>query len=251
MKNFSKATVVVTALFVIALASRPSRSVGTVPQLPYEEVNAYFDGAKWSSGSTQCDATREVTIIKPIGQSNSVRWTSFQKATPARKTDLTLRQKGDPDCGMMKCYTTYVGPASYIVMDSNYRDEDAYWTHAVEIGKGKSPGQPLGECRWMERTRVALVTEARTIYITQENNGSLTYQTFNYKAASKAPSLVVKKGTSSVNSDGETFTFNNAGYTYEVKVGGSDKPFAEVSVKKDGAVVQKERVLAYTYAKKS
>ena len=252
MKNLIGTIAALSVLVMLAFGSQPSSASETgAVQLPYEEIDAYFDGREWATGSTQCDGNREVTIIKPIGESTSVHWISFLKTSPMRKTDLTLRQKGDSDCGMMKCYTTYVGPASYIVMDSNYRDEDAYWIHGVEIGKGKTPGEPMDECRWFERMRVALVTEARTIYITQTADGAFEYRTFNYNAVRKTPSLIVKNGTSSINNGTESFNFNNAGYTYEVNVSASGKPFAEVLVKKDGATVQKERVLSYAYAKKS
>jgi hypothetical protein len=225
-------------------------------QLPYEEVNAFADGAKWVSGSTQCDGSRNITILKPIGTSNSIHLMSFPKSEPARRSEITMRQKGDPDCGMMKCYSTYLASSGlrYVIMDSNYRDEDAYWLHAVMVGKGKDAEGKLDECRWIERTRVAIVTELRTIYITQNEAGGLEYKTFNYKGAAADPSVTVKDGKSRLDrAKGiESFTFTNGDYAYEVTVGISEKkPLAEVLVKKNGATIQTEDCLAYSYARKA
>lgn len=226
-------------------------------QYPYEEINAYYDGAKWVGGGTQCDGSREITIVKPVGKSNAIRLTIFPKSQPTQKTELTLRQKGDPDCGMMKCYSTYVAPGSnqrYVIMDSNYRDEDAYWIHAVMVGKGKAAESNMDECRWLERTRVALITEMRSIYVTQNEAGGLEYKSFNHKGASTEPSVIVKDGKRELDSAKgiESFTFTNGEFTYVVNVSTSEKrPFAEVLVKKNGETIQKERSLAYSYAKKS
>ncbi|MDT4895428.1 MAG: hypothetical protein QOH25_505 [Acidobacteriota bacterium] len=226
-------------------------------QYPYEEINAYYDGAKWVRGGIQCDGSREITIVKPVGKSRNVRVMMFPKSQSAHKTEFTLRQKGEPDCGMMKCFSTYVAPGNskrYVIMESNYRDEEAYWIHGVQMGKGKAAESNLDECRWLERTRVALVTEQRTIYVTQTEAGGLEYRSFNYKGATSEPSVTVKDGKSKLDSAKgiESFTFTNGEYTYELNVSTSEKrPFAEVLVKKNGETVQKERCLTYTYAKKT
>jgi hypothetical protein len=227
-------------------------------QLPYEEMNAYYDGAKWVSGATQCDGSREVTIVKPIGKSETaIRLTSFPKSAPLQKTELTLRRKGDPDCGMMKCFSTYVTPGSrqrYVIMESNYRDEEAYWIHGVSVGKGKAAENKMDECRWLERARVALITEARSIYVTQTEAGGLEYKSYNHKGAGTEPSTTVKNGKSELipSNGNESFTFKNGEFTYVINVSTSEEhPFAEVLVKKNGATIQKERCLAYSYAKKS
>jgi hypothetical protein len=251
------------------LLSSTKHSQGTIPagnmvaeslvnaQLPYEEINAYYDGAKWVSGATQCDGSREVTIVKPIGKSNNIHLTTFQKNAPTQKTELTLRQKGDADCGMMKCFSTYVAPGSshrYVIMESNYRDEDAYWIHGVSVGKGKAAENKMDECRWLERARVALITDARSIYVTQNESGGLEYRSYNHKGAGAEPSTTVKDGKSEFDSSRgmESFTFTNGEFTYVVNVGTSEKkPFAEVLVRKNGSVIQKEHCLAYSYARKS
>ncbi len=268
MKTILKAfglTLSVSAL----LLSSTRHSQGTSPagrsgattlagaQYPYEEINAYYNGTRWVSGGTQCDGSREVTIVKPAGNLNTVRVTCFLKSQPTRKTELTFRLKGDPDCGMMKCYSTYVAPGSnrrYVIMDSNYRDEEAYWIHAVMIGKGKAAENNMDECRWHERTRVALITEMRSIYVTQNEAGALEYQSFNHKGAGAEPSATAKDGKSNLDpAKGiESFTFKNGEYTYEVNVSTSaERPFAEVLVKKNGETIQRERCLVYSYAKKT
>jgi hypothetical protein len=238
-------------------AGHPNAAIPTKMQLPYEEINAYYDGGKWVSGGIQCDGSREVTIVKPVGKSSAVRVTTFPKSEPRRKTELSLRQKGDPDCGMMKCFSTYVAPDArkrHVIMESNYRDEEAYWIHGVQIGKGRAAENNMDECRWLERTRVALITEQRSIYVTQTESGGLEYKSYNHKGASKEPSTIVKDGKQELDSARgiESFTFTNGGFTYVVNVSMSEvHPFAEVLVKKNGETIQKEKCLAYAYAKKS
>jgi hypothetical protein len=268
MKTIFKAVGLVVSVSVLLLSST-HHSQGTTaarhseaaaranPQLPYEEINAYYDGTRWVAGGIQCDGNREVTIVKPVGRSNAVRVMTFPKSVPARKTEVTLRQKGDPDCGMMKCFSTYLAPGSrerYVIMESNYRDEEAYWIHGVQIGKGRAAENNMGECRWIERTRAALITDMRSIYVTQDESGGLEYKSFNHKGASSRPSTTVKGGKAEFDSARgmESFTFPNGEFTYVINVSTSAKrPFAEVLVKKNGATIQKEHCLAYSYAKKS
>lgn len=268
MKTVVKAIGLAVSVSALLISSTPhsqgtSSNVASIAptlasaQYPYEEINAYYDGTKWVSGGTQCDGSREVTIVKPVGKSNTIRLTTFQKSQPTQKTELTLRQKGDPDCGMMKCFSTYVASGSnqrYVIMDSNYRDEEAYWIHAVMIGKGKEAESNLDECRWLERTRVALITEMRSIYVTQDEAGGLEYKSFNHKGAGTEPSVTVKDGKHELDSARgiESFTFTNGEFTYVINVSTSEKrPFAEVLVKKNGETIQKEHCLVYSYAKKS
>jgi hypothetical protein len=269
VKTIFKAVALAISLSVLLLSST-QHSRGTIPaahsdaarlveaQLPYEEINAYYDGTKWVSGATQCDGSREVTIVKPIGKSETaIRVTTFPKSAPQQKTELTLRRKGDPDCGMMKCFSTYVAPGSrqrYVIMESNYRDEEAYWIHGVWVGKGKAAENKMDECRWLERARVALITDARSIYVTQTEAGGLEYQSYNHKGAGAEPSTVVKDGKQALDSARgiESFTFTNGEFTYVVNVGTTEKhPFAEVLVKKNGATIQKEHCLVYSYSRKS
>ncbi|MDT4956167.1 MAG: hypothetical protein QOH63_1638 [Acidobacteriota bacterium] len=268
MKTVIKAIGLTVSVWALLLSSaQHSRGVVTAGhseaatlaglQYPYEEINAYFDGAKWVSGGTQCDGSREVTIVKPVGKSNNIRVTAFQKSAPVQKTELTLKQKGEPDCGMMKCFSTYVAPGSgqrYVIMDSNYRDDESYWIHTVWIGKGKAAEDNMDECRWLERARVALITDLRSIYVTQDESGGFEYKSFNFKGASTEPSTTVKNGKHELDSAKgiESFTFTNGEFTYVVNVSTSEKrPFAEVLVKKNGETVQKEHCLVYSYSKKS
>ena len=268
MKTIIKAVGLIVSASALLLSST-QHSQGTIStgrfdatplvavQYPYEEINAYYNGAKWVRGGIQCDGSHEITIVKPVGKSRSVRVMMFPKSRPTHKTEFTLRQKGEPDCGMMKCFSTYVAPGSskpYVIMESNYRDEEAYWIHAVQMGKGKEAESQMDECRWLERTRVALLTEQRSIYVTQTEADGLEYKSFNYKGATSEPSVTVKDGKSKLDSAKgiETFTFTNGEYTYELNVSTSEKrPFAEVLVKKNGVTIQKERCLGYSYAKKT
>ena len=79
------------------------------------------------------------------------------------------------------------------------------------------------------------------------------YRSFNFDAASGAPSVDIKRGSRSLDiSRGmEAFTFMKGGYSYVVNVSVVKRPFVEVLVKRNGAVAQKENCLSYTYLKKA
>lgn len=225
-------------------------------QAEFKEYNFRYDGTRWVPGWLQCDAPGDVMIFGAEGRNKSIRYESFPKRQPAQKTVLSLTQKGDPDCGMMKCYFTLVAPAQTIeVRESHYKDE-AYWTnqYSVTISRGKGRQLPEQECRWFERMRLAVVTDRRTIYVTESESGDVEYQSYNYQKAESSPSVTLKGGAQSQDERRKTegFTFQSGEYQYVLNVSVSEnRPFVEVLVKKRGIVVQQERCLSYTYLKKS
>ncbi|ADV67962.1 hypothetical protein [Deinococcus maricopensis] len=109
-------------------------------------------------------------------------------------------------------------------------------------------------CRWLPGTRFMGVTDRRSVLITQDARGRLTYQTFDFArfstqgvrsvpgdgaARTSTPSLTVPGGTGGTG----TYTFTNAGYTYRVRVSGGH---ATLSVQQGARTVQTETFRAFT-----
>lgn len=220
-----------------------------------KEYNYYYDGTRWVPGWFQCDTAQEVMIF---GEGDKkVRYEEFSKRQPAEKTMLTLTQTGEPDCGMMKCYYTLTAPGrTFNLLESHYLDEDAYWTsqYSVTLSRGKGRTLPERECRWFERTRLAVITDRRSIYVTESERGELQYRSYNYQQQARQPSVMLKGGRRSIDERKgiETFTFENAGYVYVLNVSTQEsKPSVEVLIQRNGKLIQQERSLSYTYLKKT
>jgi hypothetical protein len=215
-----------------------------------KEYNYYYDGAKWTESWFQCETGKHVALFT---SNNALRY--FPKSQPSQVTSLSIKTE-EPDCGMMKCYFNFTtdGGGKGVVMESNYRDDEAYWTagHVLTLNSGAQAIANEEECKWFERTRLAVVTDRRTIYVTEGRANQFEYRSFNFDASSRTPSVDIKRGSRSLDiSRGmETFTFMKGGYSYVLNVSAVKRPFVEVIVKKNGAVVQKENCLSYTYLKK-
>ena len=161
----------------------------------------------------------------------------------------------------MKCWwelkPTHEGNATYVVQESHYyNQEDGYWTRNYQIGIGvtkEAAASHMQQCRWFPRTRVALLTEQRAIYITETAPSGLEYRHYDYGQTSDQPSLWLREGvrTSDREKEMESFTFTNQIYRYIVNVSSQEsRPGVQVLVKKHDSVVQEEHCLSYTYLKK-
>ncbi len=127
----------------------------------------------------------------------------------------------------------------------------------VTLGSAEASGQ----CRWVVNTRLMGFSSRRSVLVT-ETQGQLTYQTFDNSALvrvinpdgvqrSTVPSLSIVGGSRSMTITQEVFTFQNAGYTYTVRVARQGQPAgASVSVSRGGKVVQQETLTGYTYAER-
>jgi hypothetical protein len=217
-----------------------------------KEYNYYYDGTKWVEAWFQCELNKHLAIFT---SNSALRY--FPKSQPSQISSLSIKQTEEPDCGMMKCYYTFSaeGGGKAVVMESHYKDDESFWTgqYRVSLTQG---GQTLAEeeeCRWFERTRLAVVTDRRSIYVTEGKASQLEYRSFNFEQSSGNPSVDVKRGVRAFDKTRgvETFTFTKGEYVYVLNVSTIEKkPSVEVLVKKNGAVVQKERCLSYTYLKK-
>jgi hypothetical protein len=221
----------------------------------FKEYDFYYNGTKWVPDWFQCDEAREVAIVSTEGKGKTFRYESFPKSNPSRKTVLTFRQVGDDDCGMMKCYSTLKAPGrTLVVFTSNYRDDDGPWTTGHSFVKQNIGDLPGRDCRMMDRSRLAVITDRRSIYVSESDKGVLEYRSYDYDHPSDKPSVMLTGGTSSIDKGKgvETFTFQSGEYAYVLSVSTDEKrPSVEVLVKKNGALVQTEKCLSYNYLKKS
>src|SRR5947209_1333055 len=201
----------------------------------FKEYNYYYNGMKWVPAWFQCDESREVAIFSGGSKSKAYHYESFPKSNPSQKTVLTFHQKGEDDCGMMKCYSTFAAPGrSLVVFSSNYQDDDRVWAagHSFvrRAGEAEIPGR---DCRMMDRSRLAVITDRRSIYVSESEKGVLEYRSFNFDKASDKPSVMLTGGKSSIDKSKEieTFTFQSGEYLYVLNVSTNErKPFVEVLV---------------------
>jgi hypothetical protein len=117
-----------------------------------------------------------------------------------------------------------------------------------------------GQCRWTVNTRLLGFDKRRSLQVTETPGGQLSYQVWNYAdpvrvtrpdgvQRSSVPSLNIVGGSKVVSGSQEIFTFQNAGYTYTVRVARQGQPAgASVTVSRGGKVVQTEALTGYTYA---
>jgi hypothetical protein len=239
-----------------AAASESQPVFSGIPQDNFVEHSFYNTGTGWIAGAFQCEIGGDVVFLSEPNKQNGVRYHSFKKSNPESKEILHLSQVSEPECGMMKCYTQYrpVGRKErFEVFDSNYIDVENSWHHAHGVGKGPTADaahDALQNCRYVERTRAILMTDKRSIYVSESESGDLEYRSFDYEAASENPSLMLKGGKAEHSNGRNTFTFTNEGYKYIVAVSTTPKPFVELIVKKGDDVAAREHIRQYTYVKK-
>jgi hypothetical protein len=109
-------------------------------------------------------------------------------------------------------------------------------------------------CRWLARTRFAGFTRRRSIFITQDADGDVIYQTFDFTDAA-APvdlgggqrstifSVEVRDGKESAAPDGQTFAFENNGYRYEISAPNAGE--GRLRVLRDGRELLSEPFIAF------
>jgi len=204
-------------------------------------------------GTTQavwfiCDGlqTPAVFVVGQPGSANRVRITRFDKRASGRYSYQTYTL-GQPDPGAGQVY--YALSLGSQQMGS---------VHAVNPGMLENPSlvytppiislelsKESIECRWVPGTRFLGFSSRRSILISQNAKGILTYQSFDFRNQGKSdiPSLEIRGGKSSAGS----FTFENQGYTYRVQITTPGR--ANLTVRKNGRLLLNEVFMAYTEGK--
>ena len=226
---------------------------------PYAASRTYaLDSGAARQAWIICDglAAGRLYVVGLPNATRGVTVTTYDKTSTAAPSsqDLTL---GQPDPGAGQVYWPLTGTGG----------ADAGNLHAINPGVLTSPvdaftptftsakiGAAETSCRWVARTRVMGFSARRTFLITQADDRTLTYQTFDFKDAAKAkpvepdgaqrtstPTLQIVGGHESA----AGFSFENNGYTYQVEAGPAG---ASVTVLKGGQQVQQEAMNAWTLA---
>lgn len=109
-------------------------------------------------------------------------------------------------------------------------------------------------CRWLARTRFAGFTARRSVFITQDADGDLIYQAFDFATPgqpvefdggqrSTTFSVEVRDGQETSAAAGDSYAFTNNGYTYEISAPRNGE--ATLRVLYNGAERLREPFLAF------
>ncbi len=263
MKNAPVFTLAAALSFGVAQAAGP-----TVQTLPASKVVTYLGS---TPGWFVCDSLSgsAVSVMGWPDARGLSRLTTYSKTNAGQFAYRTYRVGGaDVGAGQIHYPLTPSGPnaagngvlnniASFNV-GALLHPEQVLTPNIISL----TSTETSGNCRWTLNTRLLGFDDRRSFMITETPTGLLTYQTFNFADAGKSrpvmtdetyqssvPSLSIVGGSRLLSNALETFVFQNAGYTYTVRVPRLGQPAgASVTVSRGGRVVQTEQLTGYTYA---
>ena len=269
MKNAPLFTLAAALLFGVAQAAGP-----TVQTLPNSRVVTYLGT---TPGWFICDdlSAPTVSVMGWPGARGLSRLTTYSKARAGQFVYRDYRV-GRADVGAGQIHHPLM-PGGPNTAGSGLPNNVA----SFNVGALPHPEQALtpnivsltsteasGRCRWTLNTRLLGFGARRSLLITETPGGQLAYRTFDFADAGKSrpvmtdetyqsstPSLSIVGGSRTLSNAAETFVFQNAGYTYTVRVARQDQSGAprqpagaSVTVSRGGQVLQTERLTAYTYS---
>lgn len=193
-----------------------------------------------------CDGLQAptVAVIGNPTSANQLRITRFSKKNPGRYS-YQIYALGQPDPG-----------AGQVYYSLSLGGKEVGFVHATNPGMLENPGlaytQPIvslklsggeSECRWAPGTRFFGFSNRRSVLVSQDSKGNLTYQSFNFNAprGSSPPSLRIRGGK--IIAGG--FVFQNKGYVYTVRSAGNQ---ARVTVQRGGKLLLSEPFVGFTVA---
>ncbi len=207
----------------------------------------------------------EIAVASLPDPSGQVTISIFSKAQPPAPPRAEVFHLGEPSPGAGQIY--------WPLTDSKGREAGNF--HAFNPGALDSPadaftptftsmaiGQTQAGCRWLARTRFMGFSARRSYLVTQAADGSLEYQTFDFKDAagakpvqpdgaqrSTSPTLDIKGGRETATPTGRLFVFESRGYRYTIDAGDPGQtPHAGVIVVQAGKQIFAEPMAAYTIA---
>ena len=240
-----------------------------VQDLPHSRAVTYLNG---ESAWFICDGidTPTISVLGWPAASGRSRLSTYRRSSTGGYTFQNYRVgPGDAGAGQVhypltlaKGSTTPSGvPYNVASFNTGMLDqpEQALTPPILGVTSAESDGQ----CRWVLNTRLLGFSSRRSVQITQ-GSGGLTYQTWNFGDAatsrpvnpdgvqrSSVPSLSISGGLRLISNTQESFVFQNAGYTYTVRVARQGQPpAASITVSRGGKVLQTEDLTGYTYAVK-
>jgi hypothetical protein len=195
-----------------------------------------------------CDGleTPTVAVVGKPTAANQVRITRFSKANPAQySSQVYTLGRPDPGAGQVYYRLSLGGKEVGFVHATNpgmLEHPDLVYTQPITSLKVLS-----GEtgCRWSPGTRFFGFSPRRSVLVSQDSSGVLTYQSFDFPRSkagqSELPSLEIKGGKSLAGG----FSFANKGYIYTVRKAGNQ---ARVTVRRGGKLLLSEPFIAFTVA---
>lgn len=205
-----------------------------------------------------CDDLSGPTILVGNARSNGdpVRITHYSKigAPPFAET-FTIGQQDGAAGSVYSPLLRGGAPAGHVrtlnaemLTDPN----DAYTAPVTEV---RIDDQSY-DCRWLARTRFFGFDERRSFLVTQDSDGDLIYQTFDFAGAANARriefdgaqrsttfSVEARGGEERSDAHGVFFAFARNGWRYEIRAPNAGA--ASVAVLRNGARVQSETLSAY------
>ena len=199
-----------------------------------------------------CDTRNTIVTVEDGAYGNPV-YISWNK--PNLSPGVLLTDAVDsPDCGAGSCYYTWTsGSYTYRVRRSQVLDEvNSLFGGRVTVTNGSTSVYDQS-CRTPARAVVQCVTQARTIYVIKNSNGTYSYRSFDYKSQNPAvPSLSINGGTGSIGaySGLATYSFQNGTYQYTVLTDPFDPAaasgYARVIVRNGSSILLDQTCDAYS-----
>lgn len=246
-----------------ALAAAPQ-----LPATPGANSSAFFvrDGRPdlaWAI-CDGVDAPQVIVLGQPDARGRS-EVAVFSKTAPgAYSYQAYLIGPGDPGAGQVY----------YSLTPRTGKADPSGNVHAVNPGVLADPqraftptvasvtlsGAQAVSCRWLPGLRVLGFSARRSFAVTQDAQGRLTYQSYDFAASGSgkarslggfgqttAASVTVAGGRAVLSGGAETFSFPAPnGYSYTVRV--DDRGQGSLSVSRAGKVIQSERLNGYVHA---
>jgi hypothetical protein len=205
-----------------------------------------------------CDAIDAPTIVVARASADgSVTLREFDQTRAEFVADLhasTTESEGAAG----SVFTTFMDGATHVATvralnpDVLEEPSEAYTAPVADVRLGER----AMTCRWLARTRLAGFTTRRSIVISEDDDGDLIYQSFDFAQADDAQrvdldgaqrtttiSLEARGGSEETGPQGMAMRFEREGYAYVVSV--SEAGEAALSIEQNGAPVQSEALIAF------
>lgn len=210
-------------------------------------------GQGWSNALFVCDGVdQQQTLVfgYPDANGNSTLTTYGAPGSQPTTAKVVI---GEADPGAGQIHYPVSGGASGVINAVNPGMVDGATSPTVS---SVTLGGTTTTCRWASGTIILGITANRTVQITQPSG--YQYQAFGHGAnpqpmqgegvgGATAATLTLQGGKMSGDAVNQTYTFTNAGYTYQIAIGGPAGPAGgTLTVAQGGKTVLTEPLVAYT-----
>lgn len=232
--------------------------VAAGPGVPADRSVTYVDPGE--RGWFVCDSLDSgvVLLVRRTASNDQVIIRTLRKAAPAAPM-LGSYGVGRPDPGAGQVYYELTMSGREIgaihAFNPGAYDEAAVRTPPVTSVR---IGTASHQCRWLANTRMIGIGVRRSFVVREDARGRLIYESFDYAGSpgpilnpdgvqrTTRPSRSVTGGQENHGKDGTIFRFASAGYTYVIVT--SANGTATLAVMRGKRLIQRERLIGYTFA---